>query len=195
MAAPLYNLLRKNVEFKFGTKELQAFEILKNKLIEAPILAIYYPTDRMELHCEASKLRNGAVLMQRKADEQLHPIFYFSKRTTEVESKYRSFELEALAVVYALRRFRIYLQGIKFKIITDCNALKLTLDKKDVNPRMGRWALEPENYDKTFEHRAGEKMKHVDAFSRAVNLMIVEENTLEDNLVICQNLDPTIREL
>lgn len=38
-------------------------------------------------------------------------------------------------------------------------------------------------------------MKHVDAFSRSVNIMIVEENTLEENLTICQNLDPKIREL
>ena len=124
-----------------------------------------------------------------------NPVFYFSKRTTEVESRYHSFELETLAIIYALRRFRIYLQGIPFKIVTDCNALKLTLDKKDINPRISRWALELEAYDKTFEHRAGEKMRHVDAFSRAVNVLIVEDNTFESNLSICQNLDPKIREL
>lgn len=89
----------------------------------------------------------------------------------------------------------MYLQGIKFKVVTNCNALKLTLDKKDINPRIFRWSLELERYDKDFEHRAGEKMKHVDAFSRAVNVMIIEDNTLENNLTICQGFDPNIKEL
>jgi len=70
------------------------------------------------------------ILLQQKSDRRLHPVFYFSKHTTPIESKYHSFELETLAIIYALR---IYVQGIKFKILTDCNALKLTL-KKDVNP-------------------------------------------------------------
>lgn len=133
--------------------------------------------------------------MQRKSDGLFHPVFYFSKRTTETESKYHSFELETLAVIYAIRRFRVYIQGIAFKIVTDCNALKLTLDKKDINPRICRWSLELERFDKTLEHRAGERMKHVDAFSRAVNILIVEDNTLESNLAVCQNLDSKIREL
>ena len=98
-------------------------------------------------------------------------------------------------MIYALRRFRIYFQGIPFKLVTDCNALKLTLDKKDVNRRISGWALELETFDKIFEHRSGEKMKHVDAFSRANNVMIIEDNTLELNLVICQNRDVKIQEL
>lgn len=139
-----------------------AFDHLKSKLIEAPILSINNPKDETELHCNASKLGYGAVLLQRK-NNCFHPIFYFSKRSSEVESRYHSFELETLVVIYALRRFRIYLQGITFKIITDCDALKMTLDKKDANPRISRWALELENFDKTFEHRSGKKMKHVEA--------------------------------
>ncbi|XP_043478302.1 uncharacterized protein LOC122508807, partial [Leptopilina heterotoma] len=196
IAAPFYELLKKGIEFKFNDRALNCFEKLKTELTETPVLSIYDPRDETELHCDASKLGYGAVLLQRKKDGHFHPIFYFSKRTTEVESKYHSFELETLAIIYALKRFRIYLQGIKFKIVTDCNSLKLTLDKKEVNPRISRWALELENYDKTFEHRSGEKMQHVDAFSRAVNvIMIVEDNSLESNLSICQNLDPKIKEL
>ena len=192
---PLYDLLRKNMPFKIGPDELQAVEKLKNKLIDFPVLSIYSPKDETELHCDASKLGYGATLLQRKSDGLFHPVFYFSKRTTEVESRYHSFELETLAIIYPLRRFRIYLQGIPFQIVTDCNALKLTLDKKDVNPRISQWDLELEAYDKTCEHRAGEKMRHVDAFSQAVNVLIVEDNTFESNLAICQNLDPKIREL
>lgn len=63
------------------------------------------------LHCDASAHGFGAILML-KQNNKMHPVFYFSQRTTEVEAKYHSFELETLAIVYALRRFRIYLQGV-----------------------------------------------------------------------------------
>jgi len=148
-----------------------------------------------ELHTDASALGFGAVLLQRKSDKKLHPIFYFSKRTTETESKLHSFELETLAIIYALKRFRIYLCGIKFKIITDCNALKLTLEKRQVNSRIERWAIELLAYDYTTEHRPGVRMKHVDAFSRIQNVGIVEANSLEANLVLSQSKDIRIKEL
>lgn len=89
-----------------------------------------------------------------------------------------------MAIVYALRRFHIYVAGIKFKIVTDCNALKISLDKKDVCPRIEKLCFELKRYDKTVEHRSGERMKHVDALSRMVNVMIVEENSFESNLTI-----------
>lgn len=113
--------MKKDATFQFGPEQRKAFEILKDKLISKPILSIYSPTDETELHCDASARGYGAVLLQRKADQKLHPIFYFSKRTTEVESRYHSYELETMAIIYALRRFRIYLQSIPFKILTDCN--------------------------------------------------------------------------
>lgn len=68
----------------------------------------------------------------------MHPVFYFSRRTTEAESKYHSFEFETLAIVYAFRRFRIYLQGIQFVVISDCNAVTQTLEKRDLNARIAR---------------------------------------------------------
>lgn len=130
IAKPLYDLTKKDKKFVFGEVELKSFELLRKKLIESPVLALYDPNDETELHCDASSIGFGAVLMQRKSDGKFHPIFYFSKRTTETESKYHSFELETLAIIYALKRFRIYLQGKKFKIITDCNSLTMTLNRK-----------------------------------------------------------------
>lgn len=131
IAKPLYDLTKKNAEFNFEETERQAFEILKSRLMNAPILSLYSPRDETELHCDASAAGFGAILLQRKVDRKLHPVFYFSKRTTDNESKYHSFELETLAIIYALRRFRTYLLGLKFKIITDCQALSLTLNKKE----------------------------------------------------------------
>lgn len=134
IAKPLDDLIIKNTPFKFGDKEIRAFETLKAKLTSAPILSIYNPHDKTELHCDASALGFGAVLMQRKSNGIFYPIFYFSKRATEPESRHCSFELETLAVIYALRLFRVHLIGLELKITTDRNALKLTLAKQDVNP-------------------------------------------------------------
>ena len=192
LAKPLNDLMKAGATFMFGAKELEAFETIKRKLISAPILAIYSPHDPTEIHCDASSVGFGAILMQRKADMKFHPVFYFSKRTSEVESRYHSFELEALAVIYALRRFRVYIYGLKFKIVTDCESLKLTLNKKDVSPRIARWALELQSYDYEVEHRIGTKMQHVDALSRVTNIMVIEDNTLEFNLSVCQSKDSKI---
>lgn len=195
IAKPLYDITKKDRHFKFCENELKAFNLLKDKMIEAPVLAIYDPQDETELHCDASSIGFGAILLQRKSDKKLHPIYYFSKRTTETESKYHSFELETLAIIYALQRFRIYLQGIRFTIVTDCNSLTLTLNKKELNPRIARWALELQNYEYKLEHRSGTRMKHVDALSRCNSILIISDNTFENNLVICQNKHNKIKEI
>lgn len=99
-----------------------------------------------------------------------------------------------MAIIHALRRFRTYLQGITFNIVTDCNALVMTLNKKLINLRIARWALELQNYDST-EHRPGKKMTHVDALSRVNSILVIEDNTFEFNLSVCQTQDPKIEEL
>ncbi|GFS58946.1 hypothetical protein TNCV_68731 [Trichonephila clavipes] len=93
------------------------------------------------------------------------------KKTSDQERKYTSFELEVLAVVEALKRFRIYVLGTSFKIITDCDTLVKTLSKKELNPRIARWALYLQEFNYTIEHRTGSKMAHVDALSRPRHLI------------------------
>lgn len=193
IAKPLYDLIRKNTTFSFGEKELEAFQKIKQKLIESPILAIYSPLLETELHCDASAKGYGSILLQKQKDNLFRPISYFSKRTTEAESKFHSYELEMLAIVNALNRFHVYLKGLnKFKIVTDCNSIKMALNKKEINPRINRWALILQNFNYELEHREGNKMKHVDALSRINSILILEENTFEQNLSIAQNLDQNI---
>ena len=72
----------------------------------------------------------GVILMQRKKDLKFHPVFYFSILATDAKTCYHSFQLEMLAIVYGVKRFLVYLHGIKLKIVTDCNSLTLALKKK-----------------------------------------------------------------
>lgn len=193
IAKPLYDLLRKDAVFKFEEHEISVFEFLKTCLLDSPVLAIYSPDDETELHCDASSLGYGAILVQRKADKQFHPIYYFSKRTTDAESRYHSFELETLAIVNDLKRFRVYLEGIPFTIVTDCNSLALTLGKKLINPRIARWGLELENYNYKIEHRPNQKMRHVDSLSRIPSdVNVIEPNSLEHILAVEQGRDHNI---
>jgi ribonuclease HI len=62
----------------------------------------------------------------------MHPVYYCSEKTTPAEKKYTSYELEVLAIVKALKKFRVYLLGISFKIITDCRAFAATMNKKEL---------------------------------------------------------------
>lgn len=144
----------------------RAYNLLKEVISSGPVLAIYDPQKQTELHCDASSSGFGAVLLLRQLDGKFHPAMFFSRATTAAEMRYHSFELETLAIIYALRGFRVYLQGIPFKIVTDCNSLTQTLDKKQLNPRIFRWALELKNFNFTIQHRGDIGMGHVDALSR-----------------------------
>ncbi|GBM24602.1 Pro-Pol polyprotein [Araneus ventricosus] len=111
-----------------------------------------------------------------------------SKKTTPAEEKYSSYELEVLAVVNALRKFRTYLMGNHFKIITDCSAFQMTMDKKDLVTRIARWALLLEEFDYEIVHRSGQRMQHVDALSR-YPVAIITSDTLTARLKRAQQED------
>jgi len=142
IARPLTNLLRANVKFHFGTVEKDAFKRFKIMLSDKPILNLYRVKAETELYADASALGYGAILLQRNnEDQRFHPVYYFSGKTTPAEAKYSSYELEVLAIVKALKKFRVYLLGIAFIIVTDCRAFTLTMSKKDLCVRVARWAL------------------------------------------------------
>lgn len=141
IAIPLTNLLKKVEVFYFGAAEKLAFEELKKLLADKPILSIYNPDTKTELHTDAFKDGYAAILMQEQEGNGLLPVYYYSKKTTEAEMKYDSYQLEALAVIRAVEKFRSYLLGIHFKIVTDCQAFEKTLKKKDVPVKVARWAM------------------------------------------------------
>ncbi|GFY68698.1 transposon Ty3-I Gag-Pol polyprotein [Trichonephila inaurata madagascariensis] len=98
-----------------------------------------------------------------------------SKKTNTAEEKYDSYELEVLAIIDALKKFRVYLLGQQFKIVTDCSAFQKTMHKNDLITRIARWALQLEEFDYEIEHRAGSRMKHVDALNRYPVMIICND--------------------
>lgn len=130
-----------------------------------PVLVIFDPDRHTEVHTDASALGVEAVLLQ-QVNGNMAAVAYYNKQTTADQRCYHSYELETMAVVLALRYFRVYLLRIEFRVVTDYNALRATFAKRDLLPRIGRWWLEVQEYTFDVEYRAGSKMAHADALSR-----------------------------
>nr|GEW90451.1 DNA-directed DNA polymerase [Tanacetum cinerariifolium] len=107
-ARPMTRLLEKDTPFIFSQECVDAFQTLKRKLTEAPILIALDWDMPFELMCDASDFAIRAVLGQRQ-DKHSRLIHYASKTMTEAESNYTTTEKEMLAVVYAFEKFRSYL--------------------------------------------------------------------------------------
>lgn len=163
---PLSDLLLKDAKFVWARDQETAFELIKTLLTTGPALAIYNPKARTELHTDGSSAGLGGVLLQEQSDSKLHAISCYSRKTTKDESKYTSIELEALAIVCCLERFRVYLIGIRFLIKTDCNSLKLLESKRDMNPRIARWFVRLSEFNYTIEHISGSINRVADSLSR-----------------------------
>nr|GEX94471.1 hypothetical protein [Tanacetum cinerariifolium] len=135
IARPMTHLLEKETPFMFSKECVDAFNTLKKKLTEAPILVVPDWNLPFELMCDASDFAIGAVLGQRKT-KHFQPIHYASKTTTEAQIHYTTTKKEMLAVVYAFEKFRPYLVLSKSIVYTDHLALKYLLNKQDATPRL-----------------------------------------------------------
>nr|GEW77452.1 DNA-directed DNA polymerase [Tanacetum cinerariifolium] len=139
IARPMTHLLEKETPFVFSKECVDAFNTLKKKLTESPILVVPDWNLPFELMCDASDFAIGVVLGQRKM-KHFQPIHYASKTMTEAQIYYTTTEKEMLAVVYAFEKFRPYLVLSKSIVYTDHSALKYLLNKQDAKPRL-LWAI------------------------------------------------------
>ncbi|GKA22983.1 putative reverse transcriptase domain-containing protein, partial [Tanacetum coccineum] len=134
IAKPLTLLTQKNKAYVWGDKQDEAFQILKEKLCNAPVLALPDGPDDFVVYCNASKQGFGSVLMQRGK-----VIAYASRQLKKHEKNYTTHDLELGAVVFALKIWRHYLYGTKSVIYTDHKSLQYIFDQKDLNTCQRRW--------------------------------------------------------
>ncbi|GJV86547.1 reverse transcriptase domain-containing protein [Tanacetum coccineum] len=162
------HLLEKNTPFIFSEDCIQAFQTLKKKLTEAPILIAPNWDQPFEIMCDASDYAIGAVLGQR-IEKHFRPIHYASKTMTEAETNYTTTEKEMLAVVYAFEKFRSYLIMNKSVVYTDHSALKYLFNKKDAKARLLRWILLLQEFDFSVIDTKGAENYAADHLSRLEN--------------------------
>ncbi|GJW13998.1 reverse transcriptase domain-containing protein [Tanacetum coccineum] len=168
ISRPMTHLLEKNTPFIFLEDCILAFQTLKKKLTEAPILIAPNWDQPFEIMCDASDYAIGAVLGQR-IEKHFRPIHYASKTMTEAETNYTTTEKEMLAVVYAFEKFRSYLIMNKSVVYTDHSALKYLFNKKDAKARLLRWVLLLQEFDFSVIDTKGAENYAADHLSRLEN--------------------------
>ncbi|GKC50582.1 putative reverse transcriptase domain-containing protein [Tanacetum coccineum] len=154
-------LTQKSVKFDWGDKAEAAFQLLKQKLCSAPILALPEGSENFVVYCDASHKGLGTVLMQREK-----VIAYASRQLKVHEKNYTTHDLELGAVVFALKMWRHYLYGTKCVVFTDHKSLQHILDQKELNMRQRRWLELLSDYDCEIRYHPGKANVVADALSR-----------------------------
>lgn len=165
IAQPLTHLLKKDKEFLWQEGQQAAFELLKQKLCEQPVLRFPDFTQPFVLTTDASGYAIGGILSQGEVGKD-QPISYVSKILSSTEQKYSTYEKEAFAIVYCIHYFRPYLYGHKFTIVCDHKPLVWMKTARDPTSRLARWRLKIEEYDYDIVYREGRSNTAADALSR-----------------------------
>lgn len=176
IARPLYALTEDNCRFFWSEEAQAAFDDLIQRLVTAPVMAHFDPQAKTELHTDASLEGLGGIVMQYQPPPGLENpekqklvkrvIAYWSKSLEKSEKNYSVTELECLAMKKAIEKFRPYLYGKKFTLVTDHEPLAKFVSIKDPHGRVARWIFKLQQYDFDIIHQSGKKLGHVDALSR-----------------------------
>ncbi|GKA73220.1 putative reverse transcriptase domain-containing protein [Tanacetum coccineum] len=142
IAKSMTKLTQKGIKFDWGEKEENAFQLIKQKLCSAPILALPEGSEDFVVYCDASHKGLGVVLMQREK-----VIAYASRQLKVHEKNYTTHDLELGSVVFALKIWRHYLYGTRCTVFTDHKSLQHILDQKELNMRQCRWQELLSDYD------------------------------------------------
>lgn len=165
LTTPLRELLRKNSKFHWGIQQREAFQKIKDVLVNPKALGYYSPHDQTILIADASPTGLGGVLLQEK-DGVKRVICYISKGLSDAEKSYAQNEKEALALVWATERLQIYLRGMEFLLLTDHEPLKVIFGPGHVScPRIERWAMRLQSFRFKIIHIPG-KVNIADSLSR-----------------------------
>ncbi|KAL1557012.1 hypothetical protein AAHA92_12555 [Salvia divinorum] len=165
IAQPLTRLLQNEVDFDFDQSCKNASQLLKERLVTAPIIRSPDWNLPFEIICDASDLAVGVVLGQ-KIDGKSYVIFQASKTLNQAQRNYDTTKKEMLAVVYSFEKFRPYLLGSKVIVYTDHATIKYLLAKRESKPRLIRWVLLLQEFDWEVRDKKGTENKVADHLSR-----------------------------
>ncbi|CAH8528184.1 unnamed protein product [Schistosoma rodhaini] len=183
--APLNYLLNKDISWNW-TKECEnAFCKLKTIISSELLLTHYDPSLPIVVAADASAFGLGAVISHQFPDATEKAIMHASRTLTPAEKKYGQIEKEALALVFAVRRFHKFLYGRRFTLLTDHKPLLAIFGSKSGVPahsanRLQRWALILLGYDFDIQYRRTQHFGQADALSR----LISEHSTIDEDAVI-----------
>ncbi|CAM1319420.1 Uncharacterised protein r2_g2776 [Pycnogonum litorale] len=172
IAKPLYLLLKKDAPWIWEAEQHNAFLGIKAALISPPCLHHFNASMSIVLATDASPVGVSAVLSHRDQEGHEFPVAFASRSLSACEMRYAQIDREALAIVYGVKKFRNYLLGRRFTLVTDHQPLQSIFGCKKGLPslttaRLHRYSLFLLSYDFTVEYRPGIKNSNADALSRA----------------------------
>jgi hypothetical protein len=163
--APITECL-KGGTFKWTEEAQKSFELLKQKVTEAPILILPDFSKVFEVDCDASNLGIGGVLSQ-----EGKPIAFFSEKLNDSRRKYSTYDKEFYALVRSLEHWSHYLLSKEFILHSDHEALKYLNSQQKLNTRHAKWSEFLQAYSFSIKHKAGKLNQVADALSRRYSLL------------------------
>ena len=178
-------LTRKDVPFVWSKECQTSFELLKEKLTTAPVLALPDGSEDFVIYTDASRAGLGCVLHQRD-----RVIAYASRQLKPGEETYPTHDLELAAVFHALKIWRHYLYGTSCKVMTDHKSLKYIFTQKELNMRQRRWLELLKDYDLDIVYHPGKANVVADALNRKTHqevavARLTSQRSLQAELMSC----------
>ncbi|KAK1681418.1 hypothetical protein QYE76_042266 [Lolium multiflorum] len=167
IACPLNELTKKNVPFVWGKAQQKAFDELKKRLTEAPLLALPDFAKTFEIECDASGLGIGGVLMQNGK-----PVAYYSEKLDGARLNYPIYDKELYALVRVLEVWQHYLWPKEFVIHSDHESLKYLKSQHNLNKRHAKWVEFIESFPYVIKYKKGKENVVADALSRKITLLL-----------------------
>ena len=166
IAAPLHELTKNGVSFRWGPSQQQAFDALKSKLTQAPLLQLPDFDKTFELECDASGIGIGGVLIQGGK-----PVAFFSEKLNGPTLNYSTYDKELYALVRVLQTWQHYLWSKEFVIHSDHESLKYLKGQSNLNKRHAKWIEFIESFPYIIKHKKGKDNVIADALSRRYTML------------------------
>lgn len=165
LAQPLFDLTKKNSRFEWKDTQQEAFDQIKNCLINRPLLHFPDSNRQFIIQVDASDYGIGAVLMQ-NVDQSDKPIAYMSQKLNQQQRNWNTTEKECFAVVSSIKKWHHYVSGRHFFIKTDHHSLCWLNKNHKNNPKLNRWRMFLQDYSFTIKHVKGKSNCVADCLSR-----------------------------